>query len=159
MPPSSRIPPSFIIEIPNYLLFTFPFSSMNLTTSGDQICSSLRCEVKASNVFQDIITVRRMDIVMSALSPADSHSRRFAADFDSKGKVRSTRVPRDPLLIIEAHGIAWFPTYMGYLLCGNKTTWIAISRPCNSFNSRLIFYLTHLFGRPLVLEQQYHYHK
>lgn len=44
--------------------------------------------------------------------------RRFITDFDSKGKLRLCGVPCNPLIVVEAHRVAWFPTYMGYLLCG-----------------------------------------
>ncbi|OQD78657.1 hypothetical protein PENDEC_c001G01710 [Penicillium decumbens] len=48
----------------------------------------------------------------------------WPAEFDSHGDIRWTRVPRGPPMIVEAHGLFWFPVWKGaYIL--NAEWWTA----------------------------------
>ncbi|KAF3401695.1 hypothetical protein F1880_010095 [Penicillium rolfsii] len=53
--------------------------------------------------------------------PPSMRAKYFRYDFDSRGDIREYRIPRDPPMVIQCHGINWFPVYRSTtILCG---TW------------------------------------
>lgn len=57
---------------------------------------------------------------LSVFMPPSMRAKYFPYDFDSRGDLRECRVAQDPPMIIQCHGINWFPTYRGSnILCGS----------------------------------------
>ncbi|KAJ5809207.1 uncharacterized protein N7503_001425 [Penicillium pulvis] len=50
--------------------------------------------------------------------PYKEWKNRFSFDFDSHGEPRGSRVPKDPPMIIWAHGLPWFPVFKDVYLLG-----------------------------------------
>ncbi|KAJ5901264.1 hypothetical protein N7504_007257 [Penicillium tannophilum] len=59
---------------------------------------------------------------IAAFGPKERY-RRFSYDFDSHGDPRPFRVPKDPPMVIWAHGLPWFPVFKDvYMLAGSWST-------------------------------------
>jgi hypothetical protein len=67
--------------------------------------------------------VRLSDEAVFALTvfmPPSLRAKYYRYDFDSRGDIREYRVPRDPPMVIQCHGINWFPVYRKTtILCGS----------------------------------------
>ncbi|KAJ5150892.1 uncharacterized protein N7482_010144 [Penicillium canariense] len=70
-----------------------------------------------------IQNVRLSDEAVFAVTifmPASLRAKYYRYDFDSRGDIREYRIPRDPPMVIQCHGINWFPVYrMTNILCGS----------------------------------------
>ncbi|CEJ62057.1 hypothetical protein PMG11_10570 [Penicillium brasilianum] len=78
----------------------------------------------AKEGFKDIPkNVRLSDEAAFAISvfmPRSLRAIYYPYDFDSHGDLREFRIAQDPPMIIQCHGINWFPVYRGVnILCGS----------------------------------------
>ncbi|KAJ6092959.1 hypothetical protein N7486_008248 [Penicillium sp. IBT 16267x] len=83
--------------------------------------------IASSNTSQMTLDNVRLDDqgLFWALATMGSKERakRFSADFDSHGNPRTFRDPKDPPMVIWAHGLPWFPVFKEvYILAGSWAT-------------------------------------
>ena len=57
------------------------------------------------------------------MTEAHWRAEHLASDFDKRGRIRRTRVPRAPTCVIHAHNVNWLPVYHDtYVLTGGYNT-------------------------------------
>jgi hypothetical protein len=57
---------------------------------------------------------------LTIFMPPSIRAKYYRYDFDFRGDIREYRIPRDPPMVIQCHGINWFPVYRSTtILCGS----------------------------------------